>query len=123
MCRLIFGTLVIVPSLEVPMSISLTPIVMPDLSSQITALQARVAALEAIIQVVATGEVLIKTANKVRIETGILDVKTDTDVNVKAGSSLNLTCATSMTVKSTGGTGLVSAPGALTIKGGTVSIN
>ena len=89
------------------LSTTLTPVLTPDLSTQVSDLQARVAKLEAVLQISSTGDVLIKSDTAIKLDAG-------TTLTLKASSSATFTSATTMSVTSSG---------TMTIKGSMVNIN
>ena len=79
----------------------------PDLGTQVADLQARVAKLEAALQISATGDVLLKSDTAIGIQAG-------TTVTIKSMSSATFQSNGQMTIQSSG---------SMTLRGSMININ
>jgi hypothetical protein len=93
-----------------------------DLPKQVSDLQARVAALEAVIQIISPGTVRLKAVNSITIETGTFTMQTDTSATFRVGSNLTMRAAYNADIRA-GLAMLLSGATTMTIRGATVNIN
>lgn len=102
---------------------TLTPLIPSvDPNQRIAALEARVAALEAVVQVQSSGDVTLKVVSALTLDAKSVTIDADTVINCKAGSGLTLEGGLSATIKA-GGPLTASAGSTMTLKGATVNIN
>lgn len=86
-----------------------------DLTARVAALEARCAALEAVLKVDSTGSVHIKAASSISLEAGA-------GIMCKSGTTMDMMGGTTVYIKAFSGMNVQSS-GQLVFKGSTISIN
>jgi hypothetical protein len=87
----------------------------PDLTSRVAALEARCAALEAVLRIGSAGDVTIKSASTISMEAS-------SSIMCKAGTNLDVVGATNVTIKAFGAMSVTSGL-PMTLRGATISLN